>query len=111
EHTSWRIPTSRPRSRVRAPPPIVSWPSMTTTSRPPRAIVTAAANPFGPDPTTTTSTCSILCRLVPQMLRLTGGEQHVDLSTAVAALADLRRPAVGLDQTSDDEEPDAGACS
>ena len=41
-------------SSVRQPPPMVGAPSMTCTRRPAAAIVTAAARPFGPLPTTTT---------------------------------------------------------
>src|SRR5690606_9292923 len=44
-------------SAVRAPPPMVSLASSTSTSAPRRASVTAAASPFGPAPTTTAS-CS-----------------------------------------------------
>ncbi len=55
EQTSWWKPGSVS-SAVRAPPPIVSFRSTTSTDRPARASVTAAASPFGPAPTTTAST-------------------------------------------------------
>ncbi len=55
EQMSLTIPGASPRSRVREPPPIVGWASRTSTESPARAMVTAAARPLGPDPTTTTS--------------------------------------------------------
>ena len=55
EHTSWRKPGTV-RSSVRHPPPARSAPSTTVTDSPAAASVTAADNPLGPDPTTTTST-------------------------------------------------------
>ncbi len=54
EHTSCRNP-GRVSASVRQPPPAESAPSTTVTDRPAPARVTAAARPFGPDPTTTTS--------------------------------------------------------
>ena len=54
EHTSWRNPGSVS-SLVRVPPPGSSRPSSTTTDAPSRASATAAASPFGPEPTTTAS--------------------------------------------------------
>ncbi len=54
EQMSWWKPGSVS-SAVRLPPPIVSARSCTSTRRPARAIVTAAASPFGPDPTTIAS--------------------------------------------------------
>jgi hypothetical protein len=54
EHTSCTSPGTVS-SRLRAPPPIVSPASSTTTDAPASASVTAAANPFGPAPTTTAS--------------------------------------------------------
>ena len=42
-------------SSVRQPPPGVDAPSKTSTESPARASVSAAASPFGPDPTTTAS--------------------------------------------------------
>src|SRR5918994_357281 len=52
--TSWTKP-GRVSSAERAPPPTVSSASNTLTERPLRASSTAAANPFGPEPTTTAS--------------------------------------------------------
>ena len=54
EQTSWWKPGSVS-SAVRAPPPMVSAPSSTSTERPASAHVMAAASPLGPAPTTTTS--------------------------------------------------------
>src|SRR5205823_3959179 len=54
EQTSWTNPGSVS-AADRAPPPIVSFASTTSTARPRRARATAAASPFGPDPTTTAS--------------------------------------------------------
>ena len=58
EHTSWRKPSSVSGS-VRAPPPGTGCASRTSTDRPRIASAMAAARPFGPEPTTTTS-CFIL---------------------------------------------------
>ena len=55
EHTSCTKPGSVS-AALRVPPPIVSAPSSTSTERPAAAHVMAAASPFGPEPTTTTST-------------------------------------------------------
>ena len=57
EHTSWTKP-GRVSAALRVPPPMVSAPSRTSTERPAAAHVMAAASPFGPEPTTTTSTTS-----------------------------------------------------
>src|SRR5215210_3925931 len=54
EPTSWTKP-GRVSSAERAPPPTVSSASSTITERPLRASSTAAARPFGPEPTTTAS--------------------------------------------------------
>src|SRR5262245_2411943 len=54
EHTSCTYPGSV-NSADRAPPPIAGCASSTTTLRCFRAIVIAAANPFGPDPITIAS--------------------------------------------------------
>src|SRR5215217_8220287 len=54
EPTSWTKP-GRVSSAERAPPPTVSSASSTITERPLRASSTAAAKPFGPEPTTTAS--------------------------------------------------------
>ena len=54
EQTSWRKPGSVS-AAVRVPPPISSRPSRTRTDAPLRASSTAAASPFGPEPTTTAS--------------------------------------------------------
>src|SRR5690348_14496802 len=54
EQTSWWKP-GRVRSAVRQPPPGVSEASSTSTERPARARVMAAASPLGPAPTTTAS--------------------------------------------------------
>ena len=54
EHTSWTKPGSV-NAADRAPPPRVASASTTSTERCCRAIVMAAANPFGPEPTTTAS--------------------------------------------------------
>src|SRR5262249_9775206 len=54
EHTSWRNPGSVS-SSVRQPPPRVPAPPRTWTARPAPASVSAAASPFGPEPTTTAS--------------------------------------------------------
>ena len=59
EQVSCSSPVSDPGSAcVRAPPPASVSASRTRTPRPARASVTAAARPFGPDPTTTTSYAS-----------------------------------------------------
>src|SRR6266700_260039 len=54
EQRSWRNP-GRVSSAVRQPPPMVSSASSTWTDQPDSASSTAAARPFGPDPTTTAS--------------------------------------------------------
>ncbi len=54
EQMSWRKP-GRVTSAVRAPPPMVALASITSTRRPARPRVMAAASPLGPDPTTTAS--------------------------------------------------------
>ena len=54
---SWTKPGSVS-SPLRIPPPIVALASYTTTDRPARARVIAAASPFGPDPTTIASGAS-----------------------------------------------------
>ena len=53
---SWLTPLNSGSGRVRAPPPAVGCASITRTDRPALAQITAAANPFGPLPTTVTST-------------------------------------------------------
>src|SRR5437867_2797817 len=59
EQTSWTNPGSVSSADLE-PPPTVAAASSTSTERPDRAISTAAARPFGPDPTTTASYCSPL---------------------------------------------------
>src|SRR5580692_10717025 len=59
EQTSCQNPGSVS-SSVLQPPPGVAAPSMTCTDRPALAMVSAAASPFGPEPTTTASTPSEL---------------------------------------------------
>ena len=54
EQTSWRKPGSVSSSLLN-PPPMESAPSRTSTLRPARARVSAAARPLGPEPTTTAS--------------------------------------------------------
>ena len=57
EQMSWTNP-GRVSSALRIPPPTVGCASYTTTERPARARVIAAASPFGPDPTTIASGAS-----------------------------------------------------
>ena len=54
ENVSWRKPGSVS-SCVATAPPARSQDSSTSTRQPERAIVIAAARPFGPDPTTSAS--------------------------------------------------------
>ena len=61
EQTSWTKP-GRVSGAERAPPPIVSSASKTTTLQPACASTMAAARPFGPDPTTIAS--SLLATLL-----------------------------------------------
>src|SRR5919106_1783254 len=73
--TSWTKPGSVS-SAERTPPPIVSSASCTSTSRPARASVIAAASPFGPEPMTTAS--AIRPHGAARMARV---EQRVSLVT------------------------------
>src|ERR687885_2263798 len=67
EPTSWTKP-GRVSSAERAPPPTVSSASSTITERPLRASSTAAAKPFGPEPTTTASYVPLALSLTFPML-------------------------------------------
>src|SRR5687767_10118441 len=71
-------------SAERTPPPIVSAASCTSTSRPARASVIAAASPFGPEPTTTASAMR-----PPGPARMARVEQRVSLITL--GVKDLER--------------------
>src|SRR5579872_3808908 len=82
EQTSWTKP-GRVSSIEREPPPMVSLASYTRTERPARAIVMAAARPFGPAPTTIASYFSVV-----DMLCLHGTPRRASLlSYTFAALA------------------------
>jgi hypothetical protein len=57
-------------SAERAPPPTVSAASKTITDRPALAKVMAAANPLGPDPTTTPSYLEFEVKKIGRLLRI-----------------------------------------
>src|SRR5690606_3974903 len=74
EHTSWTTP-GRVSSALRIPPPTVSDASSTVTDSPWPARVSAAARPFGPDPTTTASGTLVVMSPSSRASAHVGGEE------------------------------------